>query len=77
MFSMTYFYFSLNVHIHCVNIGVSVMNVTDFVTLYLHKRSFIETFKVPASMYTSFSIIIWYTENISSHDNLIKNILTV
>ena len=33
---MTYFYFSLNVHnnYYCVNIGVSVMNVTYFVTLY-------------------------------------------
>ena len=38
---MIYFFFSLNVHNNCVNIGVSVMNVTDCVTLYLHKRSFI------------------------------------
>ena len=30
------------------------------------------TFKVPAHMYTSFSIMIWYTENISSHDPPIK-----
>ena len=57
---------------NCVNIGVSVMNVSDFVQLYLQKRSFLVTFKVPAHMYTSFSIIIWYTENISSHDNTIK-----
>ena len=42
---MTYFFFSLNVHNNCVHVGVSVMNVTDFVTLYLHKRSFIVTFK--------------------------------
>ena len=53
---MTYFYFSLNVYNNCVIIGVSVMNVTDFVTLYLHKRSFIETDKVSAHMYTSYSI---------------------
>ena len=44
------------------------MNVTHFVTLYVHKRLFIVTFKVPAHMYTSFSIIIRYTDNISSHD---------
>ena len=68
---MTYFYFLLNVY-NNVNIGVSVMNVTDFVTLYLHKCSLIVTFEVPAHMYTSFSIIIGYTDNISSHDNLIK-----
>ena len=74
---MTYFYFSLNVHNNCVNIGVSVMNVTDFVTLYLHKRSFIVTFKVPAQMYTPFSIIICITENISSYNNQIKSILTM
>ena len=74
---MTHFYFSPNVLNICVNIGVSVMNFTDFVTLYLHKRSFIVTFKVPAHMHTSFSITIWYTENISSHDNPMKNILTM
>ena len=49
---MTYFYFSLNVHNNCVNIAVSVMNVTDFVTLYLHKRSFIVAFEVQAHMST-------------------------
>ena len=43
------------------------MNGTDLVTLYLHKRSFIVTFKVPSHMCTSFSIIIRYIENISSH----------
>ena len=52
-------------------------NVTELVTLYLHKRSFIVTFKVAAHMYTAFSIKKWYTENISSHSNPIKNILTL
>ena len=73
---MTYFYFPLNVNNNYVNRAFIVMNITDFVTLYigLHKYSFIVTIKVPAHiyMYTSFSIIIWYTKNIFSHDNSIK-----
>ena len=40
--------------------------------IILHKRSFIVTLKVPAHMYTSFSITILYADNISSIDNPIK-----
>ena len=56
--TLTYFYFPLNVHNNCVNRAFFVINVIDFVTINLHKCSFIVTLKVPAHMYTSFSIII-------------------
>ena len=56
--TLTYFYFPLNVHNNCVNRAFFVMNVIYFVTLNLHKCSFIVALKVPAHMYKSFSIII-------------------
>ena len=45
-----------------------MLNVTCFITLYLHKYSFMFKLKVPVHMCRLFSIILAYTENTFSHD---------
>ena len=62
---MKYFYFSLSVDHSLCKYGVSVLNDTGFITLYLHKYSFIMsilTLKVPVHMHRPFLIIIGNTD---------------
>ena len=64
---MSYFHFSLNVRNNNVNIGVSVMNVTDFVTLY--SQGEITVIQNEIIMCLNINILQCYVPNLSNMSN--------